>query len=255
MSKDITAKLKRLETMWNWIDNSESKYVSDMEDAPFQISELMKRFKVSRRTVLRDIALIKEMGIEFYYRRSKRYKGPASMDSEFNFALEKLHLTSQAAAALCIAYEAAKQGGKAFEPACQYIKDQFVPDIPHCEINPKLPFSPLLQTIKKAIENRYYLKITTDKGVISSVKPYLLIRIAKKRVELLFLKTRKKMPIKIPIDRYDDFFIIALENIKKAVIAKPSKTARSPHFPSVQHRRWDAYEEIAWHVEQILAQK
>ena len=46
-----------------------------------------------------------------------------------------------------------------------------------------------------------------------------------------------------------------IENLKKAVIAKPSKTARSAHFPSVQHRRWDAYEEIAWHVEQILAQK
>lgn len=171
MSKDITAKLKRLETMWNWIDNSESKYFSDMEDTPFQIPELMKRFKVSRRTVLRDIALMKEMGIDFDYRRSRWHKGPALMSTDITFALDTLGLTPQSAAALCIAYEVAKQGGKAFESACQYIKTRFIPNIPHCEVNPKLPLTPIARTIQKAIEERLYLKIFLQDGVIKGVLP------------------------------------------------------------------------------------
>ncbi|MGN0025153.1 MAG: helix-turn-helix transcriptional regulator [Candidatus Avelusimicrobium sp.] len=160
MSKDITAKLKRLGTICKWIaDNKRESFTAD---------ELAQECGVSRRTILRDIALLKEAGLEF-----DLYYGNYYINKDFSF--EKVGLTSQIAATLCIAYETAKQAGETFAPTCQYIRRLFTPNTRLYEINPKLSPNPIVCKLQEAIKEKRYIKIVSNGRQIYA-KPYCLIR-------------------------------------------------------------------------------
>ena len=175
MSKDITAKLKRLETICSWM--------TDANRSHFTVEELIKECGVSRRSILRDIALLKEVGIEL-----DLYYGNYHRDTRLSF--EKLGLTPQIAATLCIAYEAAKQAGKEFAPTCKYISGLLSPQTQYYEINPDLPSDPLVNKLQQAIREKYYIKIVSyPRDQVIYAKPYCLVR-AKERVDLIFACTR-----------------------------------------------------------------
>lgn len=249
MSKDSIQKLKRLCALWDWIDNSESKiYARPEEGGLFTLEEWAKKFATSRRTIMRDLALIKEMGINFSY-----IKGPRSslLSSEFDFSLNQLHLTPQMAAVLCLAYEEAKRAGHSFTNACQEIKNKFIPQIEHCEINPPLPESGITKTLRTAIQKRYYVNITTSQGTEKIIKPFCFIRIAKKKTELIYLDKRN-LPISAPIEKMDDFFAISLTSIKDAFLSRSNNKSRSMHFPLVKHQKWAAFAFIRFHTECFL---
>ena len=160
MSKDITAKLRRLETIFRWLANTKRE--------SFTADELARKYRVSRRTILRDIALLKEVGIELIQYRGK-YDAPA------DFSLEQLGLTPQIAATLCIAYEAAKETGEEFAPACQYIHHLFSPNKKLYEINPTLPKDSIICKLQKAIQEKRYIRISSSGRQIYA-KPCCLIR-------------------------------------------------------------------------------
>ncbi len=249
MSKDTTNKLKRLSAIWDWIDNSESKIYSRPEEGGyFSIKEWAQKFSTSSRTIMRDLALIKEMGIEFFYLRGKGY---ALLTSEFGFSLEYLHLTPQMAAALCLAYDEAKRAGKAFHGVCQEIKSRFIPQIENCEINPPLPDSAIVKTIRRAIKNRYYVKITTLSGVEKYIKPYCFICIAKKKTDLVYIEKRN-LPPQALMESVEDFFAISLKSIAQAHIAIPSARFKSLQFPRLKHQKWAAFSFIRFHTECFL---
>ena len=160
MSKDITARLRRLTSILNRLaaTNQES----------FTADELARKYRVSRRTILRDIALLKEVGIELIQYRGK-YDAPA------HFYLEQLGLAPQIAATLCIAYEAAKETGEEFAPACQYIHHLFSLNKKLYEINPTLPKDPIICKLQKAIQEKHYIKLVSNSRQIYA-KPCCLIR-------------------------------------------------------------------------------
>lgn len=250
MSKDTTAKLKRLAAIWRQIDNSESKILEQTEESSlFSIEELAAKFSVSKRTVLRDLALVKKMGIDFSYFRGKR---STFLSSEFDFSLEQLQLTPHMAATLCVAYEEARKAGSSFATVCQAIKEKFVPHIEQCEINPPLPYSPLVSTLQKAIKQHYYVKITTAKGTEFYIKPYCFIRLAKKRIDLVYAITRE-LSNKSVVEKIDDFCAISLTSIQKVRIITPHIRSRSLHFVPLKHQKWAAFAFIRFYAENFLA--
>ena len=169
MSKDITTKLKRLAIIFKCLANEKGK--------EFTAEELAKECNVSYRTILRDISLVKKAVIEL-----DSDNGKYIIDKDCSF--EKIGLTPQVAATLCLAYEAAEQAGEGFIPTCKYIRHLFSPNREFYEINPKLPKSPLISKLQKAIKEKRYIKIVSDGRQIYA-KPCCLIRKSKK-VYLVF---------------------------------------------------------------------
>lgn len=160
MSKDTTEKLKRLTAILNRLDTQKRKSLTT--------DELAKECSVSCRTIFRDLALLKEVGIEL-----NSYNGDYYL--HFDFSLKKLGLTSQTAATLCIAYEAAKQTGEEFAPSCQYIRRLFSLNKDLYEINPKLPLDSIIFRLQKAIKEKRYTKIVLDNR-LRYIKPYCLVQ-------------------------------------------------------------------------------
>ena len=233
MSKDITAKLKRLEIICKWMTDSKRKY--------FTVEELAKKCKVSNRSVLRDISLIKEAGLALDLMHDQ------GEYSASDFSFEKLGLTPQTAAALCIAYEAAKQAGKEFTPACKYIRGLLSPQTKYYEINPDLPSEPLVNKIQKAIKEKYYIKISSSlKNQAIYAKPYCLIR-AKGKVDLIFICTT---PHSSAFGYHLDY--IPVRYIQEISFETKSSRVKNKHFVSLGVSKRDIKYFIKKHLELML---
>lgn len=232
MSKDITVKLKRLAIIF--------KCLTDEKGKEFTAEELAKECNASYRTILRDISLIKKAVIEL-----DSYNGKYSIDKECSF--EKLGLTPQAAASLCLAYEAAKQAGKEFTPACKYIRGLLSPQTKYYEINPDLPSEPLVNKIQKAIKEKYYIKISSSlKNQAIYAKPYCLIR-AKGKVDLIFICTT---PHSSAFGYHLDY--IPIRYIQEISFETKSSRVKNKHFVSLGVSKRDIKYFIKKHLELML---
>lgn len=176
MSKDITAKLKRLTAICTWM--------ADPKRTHLTAQALAKKYGVSQRSILRDLALLREVGLELEQYCYVGYIPPSG------FSFEKLGLTPQTAAALCLTYEATKHAGSAFAPTCQYVRRLFSPDKEPYEINPELPKDPVISKLQRAIKEKRYIKIVWDNSDIYA-KPYCLVR-SRGSVYLVFTAPRHK---------------------------------------------------------------
>ena len=218
MSKDITAKLKRLETICRWMADTKREY--------FTVYELAKECGVSKRSILRDIALLKEAGFNFDLMCSQ------GVYMTSNFSFEKLGLTPQTVATLCIAYEAAKQAGKEFASTCQYIQSLLVPQIAPYEINPILPPDPIILKLQKAIKEKLYIKITVDDKT-TYAKPCCLVR-TRGNVFLIFVTTKFRRSVwGYFLDR------IALKWITDVGFGAKSPRVKDGHFASLGVPKWE----------------
>ncbi len=222
MSKDITVKLKRLAIIF--------KCLTDEKGKEFTAEELAKKCNTSYRTILRDISLIKKAVIEL-----DSDNGKYSIDKDWS--LEKIGLIPQTAASLCIAYEDAEQAGDDFIPVCKYIRRLFSPDRVFYEINPKLPKSPLISKLQKAIKEKHYIKIVSDGRQISA-KPYCLIR-KSKMVYLVFATVYKRSSVwGYGLER------INVEMIESVSFRGKSRRIKNGHFASLGVSKWQINEFI-----------
>lgn len=211
MSKDTTAKLKRLTHILNRLTTSKNNTLTP--------GELAKECSVSCRTVFRDLALLQEVGIAL-----DSYNGDYYLATDFSF--EKAGLTPQTAAVLCLAYEEAKRAGKAFIPTCRYILQLFSPNTELYEINPKLPPDPVVFRLQKAIEEKRYIKIMSNAQPIYA-KPYCLIR-KHEKVYLVFATTFwRKSVLGYELDQ------IEIKQIESVSFEAKSKRVKNGCFASL----------------------
>lgn len=219
MSKDITAKLKRLEFICKRLENAEKSFTAE---------QLAQECSVSTRTILRDMALLKEVGLELEIQHIIR-----GVYLPGEFAFKDLGLTSQTAASLCIAYEAAKQAGDSFATARRYIRSIFQPKVVSYEINPKLPPDPIVSKLQKAIKEKLYTKINTGSKTIY-IKPYCLFR-QKENLFLIFATTGgyQRSVWGYVLDR------VAVKYITDVSFGAKSSQVKNGHFASLGVPKWE----------------